>query len=151
MTYNASDSETHDELMAAIEIELDQIVTKEVCDSVYEVEKPKGKSTAEMDAECKTRKDAIISVISSSVCLQRLYFIIRSSVMGLITGLLTYAVISVFLITNFFVLVVLGVFVFVISLFISRLFDGPIVKLCNLILKYLNRYQRLREFVLSRF
>ena len=102
MTYNASDSETHDELMTAIEIELDQIVTKEVCDSVYEVEKPKGKSTAEMGAECKTRKDAIISVISSSVCLERLYFIIRSSVMGIITGLLTYAVISIFLINKLF-------------------------------------------------
>lgn len=149
MTYT-SDSETEDELMMAIQVELDQMVTKEVCDSVYEAEVSKGKSVEQLDAECKTRKDAIIGVISSSVCLERLYFIIRSSIMGLITGLLTYAIISIFQITNFFVLVVLGIFVFFISLLISRFFDGPIVKLCNLILKYLDRNQRLRDLILSR-
>jgi hypothetical protein len=146
------DSETEDELMMAIEIELDQIVDKEVCDVVYEAEtkKPDGKSPQQLDEECKTRKDTIIGVISSSVCLERLYFIIRSSVMGIITGLLTYGLISIFKITNFFELVLLGIITFVVSLVISRLFDGPIVKACNLILQYLNRYERLREFILSR-
>ncbi len=152
MVYNAVDGETEDELMMAIQVELDQIVSKEVCDAVYEShsKEVKEKSTEELDEECKTRKGAIISVISSSVCLERLYFVIRSSVMGLITGLLTYAVISIFKITDFFDLVLLGVFAFVVSLLISRYFDSPIVKLCNLILKYLNRYDRLRTFILSR-
>ena len=152
LAYNAAKGETEDELMMAIQIELDQIVTKEVCDAVYEAhsKEVQEKSTKELDEECITRKGAIINVISSSVCLERLYFVVRSSVMGGITGLLTYALISIFLITNFFALVLLGIFAFFVSLMISRLFDGPIVKLCNLILKYLDRYQRARNFILSR-
>ncbi len=152
MAYDAVSGETDDELMMAIQIELDQIVTQEVCDVVYGSvsNDAKEKSTAELEEECRTRKGAILGVISSSVCLERLYFVIRSSIMGLITGLLTYAIISIFLITNFFDLVLLGIFAFVVSLLISRYFDGPIVKLCNLVLKYLNRYQRLRTFILSR-
>jgi len=152
LAYDAVNGETDDELMMAIQIELNQIVTKEVCDAVYESasQEAKTKSTAELDAKCRTRKGAILGVISSSVCLERLYFVIRSSVMGLITGLLTYAIISIFLITNFFDLVLLGIFAFFVSLLISRYFDGPIVKVCNVILKYLNRYQRLRTFILSR-
>lgn len=149
---NVSDGENEDELMMAIEIELDQLVNKEVCDVVYEAESKmkKGKNRQQLDEECKTRKDKIIGVISSSVCLERLYFIIRSSVMGILTGLLTYAIISIFLITNFLELVFLGIATFFVSLVISRLFDRPIVKLCNLILKYLNRYNRVREFILNR-
>jgi hypothetical protein len=152
LTNKTTNGETEDELMMAIEIELDQIVDKEVCDVVYEAEskKPDGKSPVQLNEECKNRKDKIIGVISSSVYLERLYFIIRSSVMGIITGLLTYGIISIFKITNFFELVLLGIITFVISLVISRIFDGPIVKVCNLILRYLNRYQRLREFILNR-
>jgi len=36
LAYDAVNGETDDELMMAIQIELDQIVTKEVCDVVYE-------------------------------------------------------------------------------------------------------------------
>jgi hypothetical protein len=153
VAYDAVSGETEDELIMAIQVELDQIVSKEVCDAVYEShnKEVQEKSVEELDQECKNRKGAIISVISSSVCLERLYFVIRSSIMGLITGLLTYGVISIFKITNFFDLVLLGIFAFIISLLISRYFDGPIVKVCNVILKYLSRYKRLRTFILSRF
>jgi len=89
-TFNAN-GETEDELMLAIQVELDEIVSKEVCDSVYESAyvNPtlQGKSQEELEAECQNRKGAIMNVISSSVCMQRLYFIIRSSIMGIITGL----------------------------------------------------------------
>ncbi|XHH09624.1 MAG: hypothetical protein ACFCUE_03080 [Candidatus Bathyarchaeia archaeon] len=152
MAYDVVSGETQDELMMAIEVKLDQVVSKEVCDVVYESysKEAKEKSPQEMDLECKTRKGTIMRVISSSVSLERLYFVIRSSVMGSITGLLTYAIISIFKITNFLDLVLLGVFAFLVSLVISRYFDGPIVKICNLILKYLNHYQRLRSFILNR-
>lgn len=141
-----------DELMLAIQVELDEIVSKEVCDTVYESANLnlQGKSQAELDAECRIRKGAIMNVVSSSVCLQRLYFIIRSSIMGAITGLLTYTIISIFSITNFFALVVLGLFTFAVSLLLSRFLDVPIIRISNLILKYLDRYQRARAFILNR-
>jgi hypothetical protein len=153
LTVNAH-GETEDELMLAIQVELDEIVRKEVCDSVYESAcvNPalKGKSQEELEVECRNRKDAIMSVISSSVCMQRLYFIVRSSIMGIITGLLTYTIISVFLITNFFALVVLGFFTFAISLVLSRLLDAQIITVSNIILSYLSRYEHARSFILNR-
>ncbi len=146
--------ETEDELMLAIQVELDEIVSKEVCDSVYESAyvNPalQGKSQEELDVECRNRKGAIMNVISSSVCMQRLYFIVRSSIMGIITGLLTYAIISIFLITDFFALVLLGLFTFTVSLLLSRLLDGQIITVSNLILRYLDRYERARSFILNR-
>jgi VIT1/CCC1 family predicted Fe2+/Mn2+ transporter len=144
--------ETQDELMLAIQVELDEIVSKEVCDTVYESASYslQKRSQAELDAECKVRKGAIMNVVSSSVCLQRLYFIIRSSIMGAITGLLTYLIISIFSITNFFSLVVLGLFTFAVSLLLSRFLDVQIIRISNLILKYLDRYQRARAFILNR-
>ncbi len=153
LTYN-SNGETEDELMLAIQVELDEIVSKEVCDSVYESASAnpalQGKTREELDAECQNRKGAIMNVISSTVCMQRLYFIIRSSVMGVITGLLTYTLISIFLITSFFALVLLGLFTFAVSLLLSRLLDSPIIKVSNWILKYLDKYQRARAFILNR-
>jgi hypothetical protein len=106
--------ETQDELMLAIQVELDEIVSKEVCDTVYESASHslQRKSQAELDAECKVRKGAIMNVVSSSVCLQRLYFIIRSSIMGAITGLLTYLIISIFFNNKFFLLGGIGVVYF---------------------------------------
>ena len=145
---------TEDELMLAIQVDLEEIVSKEICDSVYEsayVDPAlQGKSQEELDAECQNRKEAIMNVISASVCMQRLYFIIRSSIMGVITGLLTYSLISIFLITDFFALVLLGLFTFAVSLLLSRLLDAQIITVSNIILRYLERFERTRAFILNR-
>ncbi len=91
-----------------------------------------------------------MNVVSASVCMQRLYFIIRSSIMGVITGLLTYSLISIFLITDFFALVLLGLFTFAVSLLLSRLLDAQIITVSNIILRYLDRFERTRAFILNR-
>lgn len=145
---------TEDELMLAIQVDLEEIVSKEICDSVYEsayVDPAlQGKSQEELDAECQNRKEAIMNVVSASVCMQRLYFIIRSSIMGVITGLLTYSLISIFLITDFFALVLLGLFTFAVSLLLSRLLDAQIITVSNIILRYLDKFERTRAFILNR-
>jgi hypothetical protein len=145
--------ECKDDLMSIAQIEIDRVVTEEVNEDYFKeiaVNQEK-KSKDNFDAVRKHRKDAIEGLISFSVCLQRLYFIIRSSIMGLITGLLTFSIISFFEITNFFALVLIGLVVFVISLFLSRVFDRPIVRFSSLTVKYLKKHRRLRVFVLSRF
>lgn len=145
---------TEDELMLAIQVDLEEIVSKEICESVYEsayVDPAlQGKSQEELDAECQNRKEAIMNVVSASVCMQRLYFIIRSSIMGVITGLLTYSLISIFLITDFFALVLLGLFTFAVSLLLSRLLDAQIITVSNIILRYLDKFERTRAFILNR-
>lgn len=142
--------ECKDGLLVIAKEEYNKIVTEEVCSAVYESATASKKSKAELDAEYKHRTNVIENVISSSVCLQRLYFIIRSSIMGLITGLLTYAVISIFFVTNFFELVVLGVIVFVGSLVFSRVFDKTIIKISSAAVLYLKKHQRLRSLILKR-
>jgi hypothetical protein len=44
----------------------------------------------------------------------------------------------------------LGVFVFIVALVVSRLFDKQIVRASKKIIAYLNRYERIRGFVLKR-
>jgi hypothetical protein len=70
--------------------------------------------------------------------------------MGVITGLLTYSLISIFLITDFFALVLLGLFTFAVSLLLSRLLDAQIITVSNIILRYLDRFERTRAFILNR-
>jgi hypothetical protein len=138
--------------MQAIHAELEKIVTQEVCDVIYEsTQKPKKENNDTPTKEtCQNRKNIIMNVILAAVNVQRLYFVIRSSIMGAITGVLTYAIISLFEITNFFVLVLLGVLFFVVSLVLSRFLDKPIINLSYKIIAYLNRHRQIRELVLSR-
>ncbi|MCW4025067.1 MAG: hypothetical protein NWF01_08540 [Candidatus Bathyarchaeota archaeon] len=140
-----------DKLMLAIQVEIDKIVTKEVCDAIYDSPIPKTENARRFkDKTCLSRKTAIMKVISASVNVERLYFIIRSSIMGAITGVLTYAVISIFAVTNFFTLVLLGILFFVVSLFLSRFLDKPIVDLSYKIIAYLKRHRQIRRLVLNR-
>ena len=145
--------EENDELMLAVQIELDRTVTKEVCDAVYETASllPQEKTEQKLDSECKTRKDVIMGVIANSVSLERLYFIIRSSVMGGITGIFTFTIISLLRITAFFDLVLLGIAGFVISLVFSRFLDRSLVWVSHLAVIYLKRHKRIADIVLKNF
>ena len=91
-----------------------------------------------------------MGVISSSVNLERLYFIIRSSIMGGITGILTFSIISLLKITGFPQLVFLGIFLFIVSLIASRVFDKSVVRLSNMIISYLGKHKKIKEFILKR-
>jgi len=142
-----------DELMLAVQIELDRTVTKEVCDAVYEIASlpPEEKTPQKLDYDCKSRRNVIMSVIANSVSLERLYFIIRSSIMGLIAGVFTFSIISVLKVTNFWQLAFLGLAGFVVSLFASRVLDKSIVQVCNKTIFYLKRHKRTQDFILKRF
>jgi hypothetical protein len=142
-----------DELMLAVQIELDRTVTKEVCDAVYEIASrpPEEKTSQKLDYDCKSRRNVIMSVIANSVSLERLYFIIRSSIMGLIAGAFTFSIISVLKVTNFWQLAFLGLVGFVTSLLASRVLDKSIVQVCNKTIFYLKRHKRAQDFILKRF
>jgi hypothetical protein len=107
--------------------------------------------------EAKTRserdvgKKAVIKALLVSTYHQRLYFIIRSAIMGLISASITFGFIVVFGSINFTLEIGLGVFAFVISLTVSRLFDVQIVKITKNILLFLGDHKGLRDFVLKHF
>src|SRR3989337_122977 len=79
--------------------------------------------SATSGAESEIEKKAVIKVLLFSTWLQRLYFIIRSCIMGLIASAVTLLFIwylgSIDAIAFYF----FGIFTFALSLVITRLFD----------------------------
>jgi hypothetical protein len=144
--------EENDELMVAVQLDLDKVVTKEVCDAVYETASlpPEEITLQKLDIECESRKNVIMGVIANSVNLERLYFIVRSSIMAALSGILTFSIISVLKITDFLQLISLGIVIFVVSLIASRVIDKSVVKLSNKVVFYLKRHKRIKDFILKR-
>ena len=153
MVLKNAEQQEDDELMLAVQLDLDKLVTKEVCDAVYETASLSSQETDKkiLEKECVSRKDVIMGVIANSVNLERFYFIVRSSIMGGITGILTFAIISLLKVTDFFQLVFLGIITFVISLVASRILDKPIVRISNMTILYLSRHKKIKDFILRRF
>jgi hypothetical protein len=96
-------------------------------------------------------KRAIIKVLLLSTWLQRLYFIIRSFIMGQIGAVVTVLFIlyfgSIDVVKGFFI----GIFVFVFSLVITRLFDAQIVKATKKIVVFMAGHRAARDFIMNHF
>jgi ABC-type transport system involved in cytochrome bd biosynthesis fused ATPase/permease subunit len=93
---------------------------------------------------------AMMDVLVESVHTQRLYFVVRSVIMSLISALIYFVVVLFLGAINAVQAAVLGFFVFIIALVISRLFDKQIVRASKKIVQYLHKYRRVRKFVLRR-
>jgi ABC-type transport system involved in cytochrome bd biosynthesis fused ATPase/permease subunit len=78
-----------------------------------------------------------------------LYFVIRATIMGLMSALITFIVVWYLGMIDVAEAVFLGIFVFVVSLVVSRLFDKQIVRVSKKIVNFLNKHRRLRMFVLK--
>jgi hypothetical protein len=76
--------------------------------------------------ESEIEKRAVIKVLLFSTWLQRLYFIIRASIVGLISAAVTFLFILYVGSINAITGIVLGIFVFAFSLIITRLFDAQL-------------------------
>ena len=101
--------------------------------------------------ESEIEKRAVIKVLLFSTWLQRLYFIIRAYIMGLIGSAFTFAFIwsvgSIDAITGY----VFGIFVFVICLVITRLFDAQITLATKKIIELLASHRTIRGFIMNHF
>jgi len=96
-------------------------------------------------------KIAVIKALLLSTWLQRLYFIIRSFIMGILSASVTFLFILYFGSINIRLQVVLGMFTFVFSLAVSRLLDVQIVKATKKVVAFLGNHRSLRDFVLNHF
>jgi hypothetical protein len=96
-------------------------------------------------------KKAVIKALLLSTWLQRLYFVVRSLIMGLMSASVTFLFVLYFGSINVRLQVVLGMFTFVFSLTASRLFDVQIVKATKKIVDFLGNHKSLRDFVLNHF
>ena len=96
-------------------------------------------------------KKAVVRAFLVSTWRARLYFIIRSSIMGLLSAAFTFLFVLIFKSIDLTLAIPLGVFSFVSSLAISRLLDVQIVKATKTITDYLSNHKNLRKFVLDHF
>jgi hypothetical protein len=102
-------------------------------------------------AERDIRRKAVIKALLMSTWHQRLYFIIRAFIMGLLGSAVSFSFIFVFGSINLYLNIILGVFSFVFSLAVSRMLDVQIVKVTKVIVDFLSNHRSLRNFVLNHF
>ncbi|MGA3059209.1 MAG: hypothetical protein ABSD92_02445 [Candidatus Bathyarchaeia archaeon] len=96
-------------------------------------------------------KKAVVEALLVSTWHTRLYFIIRSFIMGLLGALLTLIFVLIFHSITLALDIPLGIFSFIFSLFVSRLLDVQIVKATKAITDYLSNHKSLRNFILNHF
>lgn len=148
---NHTDLDLDDALIRAMQEELDRILMNEVCESI-KLEKGINKvSQKELAFECEKRKNSVLKILNKSVRTQRLYFVLRSLFMGLISAVITFSMILYLGTIDFVQAVFLGIFVFVFSLVFTRLFDEQIVSVSMKIISFLEKHNRLRSIVLKTF
>jgi Flp pilus assembly protein TadB len=133
-----------DELILAMHDELERALAEEKCDAANI-----GDSVANAEVDREKRKKAMLRILAASVRTQRLYFVVRSTIMSLISALITFAIVGYLGSINMVAAVFLGIILFVASLVISRLFDKQIVKVSTKIVSVLSRHKRARGFALK--
>ena len=107
--------------------------------------------TVASGAEREMGKRAIIKVLLLSTWLQRLYFIIRSFIMGQIGAVITFVFILYFGTIDFIEGFIIGIFVFLLSLIITRLFDAQIAQATKKIVIYMAGHKAVRDFIMNHF
>jgi len=81
----------------------------------------------------------------------KLYFIIRSWLMGQIGGIILYIAILILGSINFVQAIIIGIFGFIISLMISRYFEKYINIITKKIMRFLNRHKKIGNFIIEHF
>ncbi len=132
-----TDANSKDELILAMHGELERALAEE------------NSSATDAGAEREKRKEAMLHILAASVRTQRLYFVVRSAIMSLISALITFTIVGILGSIDVVEAVLIGIVLFVASLVISRLFDKQIVKLSQKIISILCKHKRASEFVLK--
>jgi hypothetical protein len=102
-------------------------------------------------SESEIEKRAVIKVLLFSTWLQRLYFIIRSAIMGLIGAVVTFLFIWSLGTINATTGIVFGIFVFALSLVITRLFDVQLTQVTKQIVEIMAGHRIIRDFIMNHF
>ncbi|HEY4698802.1 MAG TPA: hypothetical protein VIH27_00315 [Nitrososphaerales archaeon] len=103
------------------------------------------------EAESEIEKRAVVKVLLFSMWLQKLYFIIRSFIMGQIGAAFTFLFIWYFGLIDAPTGFIIGIFVFVFSLVLTRLFDVQITKATKIIVEIMANHRTVRDFIMNHF
>jgi len=100
---------------------------------------------------CSIEKQAVIQALLLSTWLQRLYFIIRSFFMTLLGALIAFWYTMYFGKLDIYLLALMGVIIFIATLMITRLFDAQIFRATKRVVRWLGKYETLRDFIINHF
>ena len=101
--------------------------------------------------ESEIEKKAVIKVLLFSNWLQRLYFIIRSYIMGLIASAVTFLFILALGTINAITFYFFGIFTFALSLVITRQFDVQLTQATKKIVEIMANHRTVRDFIMNHF
>jgi hypothetical protein len=101
--------------------------------------------------ESEIGKRAVIKVLLFSTWLQRLYFIIRSFLMGEIGGGITFIFIWYFHSVDAVTMFIIGLPVFALTLVITRFFDAQIAQATRKIVELMASHRTFRDFIMNHF
>ena len=103
------------------------------------------------ESESEIEKRAVIKVLLFSTWLERLYFIIRSIIMGLTSAVVTFLLIWSVGTINATTGIVIGIFVFALSLVITRQFDVQLTQGTKKIVEIMASHTMTRDFIMTHF
>lgn len=138
-----------DALFKAMQHDLDKKLNKIVCKELQITNDTNTSKNKAIELECNKRKKNMITVINDSVRLQRLYFILRTILMGIVSALITFSIIFIIGTIDFYQALGLGIFVYIFSLMFSRLFDDKIVTISIKLTQFLEKHDKLRSIFLK--
>jgi hypothetical protein len=101
--------------------------------------------------DSEIEKRAVIKVLLFSTWLQRLYFIIRSFLMGLIGAAVTFLFILSLGTINAYTGIAFGAFVFAFSLITTRMFDVQLTQVTKKIVEIMASHKTARDFIMNHF
>ncbi len=163
MGANSVPDQRIDEIAQKIMIEIEHTKSKDLAESdemikvLHLTNVPHAKKLLEHADEAPTKHErdigrkAVVKALLVSTWHTRLYFIIRSFIMGLLSASITFVSVLVLHQITLAVAIPLGIFSFIFSLAVSRLLDVPIVRATKATVDYLACHEGLRNFVLSHF
>jgi hypothetical protein len=163
MTMNSNADEEVDEISQKIVSEIEHTSSKELMESdeVIKILHLTNVHHAKMllqhmdeaptQSERNIGKKAVIKALLLSTWQQRLYFIIRSFIMGIVSASVTFLVTLYFGSLSVGLEITLGTFMFVFSLAVSRLLDVQIVKITKDLVAFLGYHKNLRNFIINHF
>ncbi len=102
-------------------------------------------------ADVEVRRDAVVRALLAFTWTQRLYFIVRSALMGGIGAAVTGAIVVILGEVNAVQVAVISVGSFVATLAITRLIDAQVTNTAKRIVHVLSRHRQLRSLVLDHF
>ena len=102
-------------------------------------------------AESEIEKRAVIKALLFSTWLQRLYFIIRSALMGVISAVATFFFILALGTINAVTGIIFGIFVFALSLVITRLLDMQLTQITKKIVEIMACHKTVRDLIMNHF